>query len=245
MGFFDFLKSKDDTPKAKSPKELARLTRIVSSKLSQDYDRHDAIRDLAAMANEAGSKALLKRFDFTMEPSITDRDEKEMAAAGIVAAGEAALPAIRAYCATAESLTWPLKVLADIVSPEAFVDELLELLELFDTEYVRNSEPKVQLIQLLQDHPSEDVRLSTEPFLRDVNEGVRFAAAATVFATGSEASAVAMSEALEEEESLRVKNRIAGGLADKGWRIPEAMTGRVEAALPPEFAVAGGCVVRR
>src|SRR5690606_1022936 len=144
-GLFDFLKSKDSPPKPKSGKELARLTRIVGTKLSQDYDRQEAIRTLADMANAEGARVLLKRFDFAMEPSITDRDEKEAAAAGIIAAGEAAIPAIIAYASTAESLNWPLKVLAEIVDTERFVDELLELLEQFDTEYVRNSEPKIQL----------------------------------------------------------------------------------------------------
>jgi hypothetical protein len=42
-------------------------------------------------------------------------------------------------------------------------------------------------------------------------------------------------EALAEEESLRVRNRIAFGLADRGWPIPEELVETVQKALPPEF----------
>jgi HEAT repeat protein len=44
-------------------------------------------------------------------------------------------------------------------------------------------------------------------------------------------------DALAQEESLRVKNRVARGLEQAGWSIPEALTQRCEAALPPGYAV--------
>ena len=60
------------------------------------------------------------RFTFYVDPTITDQEEKEAASRGIVAAGEAALPAIREYCKKAESLTWPLKTLKQIVGEDAW-----------------------------------------------------------------------------------------------------------------------------
>lgn len=225
-----------------SQRELARLTRVVSNKMSQNYDRQDAIQALGELGNAEGARALLKRFDFSMEPSITDQDEKEAAVNGIAAAGQSALEPIRAYCARAESLTWPLKVLRQIVDADRMPDELLTLLDQFDTEYQRNPEPKIQLVSLLEEYPTAEVREAVEPFLMDVNESVRFHASGTLFAIGDAASAEGLIDALAEEESLRVKNRIARGLEQAAWTIPGDLAPRCEEALPPGFTVRAGVV---
>ena len=240
MGLFDLFSKKPagaPKPKEVSARELARLTRVVSNKMSQNYDRQEAIEALSQMANVEGAKALLRRFDFSMEPSIVDQDEKEAAAQGIVGAGGAALDAIHAYCARAESLTWPLKVLRQIVPSDQIGRELLTLLDQFDTEYLRNPEPKIQLIALLGEYRTDEVREAVEPFLLDVNEAVRFHACGTVFAMGNAESVEPLIEALGQEESLRVKNRIARGLEQAGWTLADDLAQRTASALPPGYAI--------
>ena len=245
MGLFDlFKKSSTSTPKPKSPKELARLTRLVGNKLAQDYDRQEAIAELSSLGTSEACRALLKRFDFNMEPSITDQDEKESAARGLVDAGQVALQPLRDYCARAESISWPLKVLRQIVEEEHLVDELLELLEQFDTEYLRNPEPKIQLITALEAYQGEEVRIAVEPFLTDVNENVRFHAVGTVFAMNDAAAIQPLLQALSEEESLRVKNRIAGGIEQRGWKIPEALVEGCKSSLPDTFELHGDSLIR-
>jgi hypothetical protein len=244
MGLFDFFKKSEGGEKTVSPRELARLTRLVSSKLSQNYDRQEAIGHLAAMKTPEAARVLLKRFDFTMDPSITDQEEKEAAAEGVLAAGEGAIQHIRNYCASAESLTWPMKVLRKLVAEDNYVDELLELLEQFDTEYVRNAEPKVQLITALAEYPREEVRLGVEQFLTDVNENVRFHAVGTTFAMADAAACGSLVRALAEEESLRVRNRIATGLAEQGWAVPVDLQSDCRSALPDGFALRDGKVTR-
>jgi HEAT repeat protein len=246
MGLFDLFSKKtasDSKSKEVSPRELARLTRLVSNKMSQNYERQEAIEQLSQMANAAGASALLRRFDFSMEPSIVDQDEKEAAVQGIVAAGQAALDPIHSYCARAESLNWPLKVLRQIVPNEQMVQELLTLLDLFDTEYMRNPEPKIQLISMLGEYKTPEVREAVEPFLSDVNESVRFHAAGTIFAMADAEALQPLIEALAQEESLRVKNRVARGLEQAAWEIPAELTERCEHALPPGYAIRSGKVV--
>lgn len=250
MGFFDLFKKSDDSAKSapaqsKGAKDVQRLARIVGNKLAQDYDRQDAIAQLSAMANADGARALLRRFDFAMEPSITDRDEKEAAVEGVVGAGEAAIGPIRDYCQRAEGVIWPLKILRRIVDKERFLDELLELLEGFDTEYIRNPEPKIQLINALEEFPCDDARLAVEPFLQDVNENVRFTAVGTTFAMKRSDSAAALVEAMKQEESLRVRNRIASGLAEQAWKLPETSLEAAKESLPPGFSLKDGIVVRQ
>jgi HEAT repeat protein len=248
MGLFDFLgkKKQDDAAPAakKGPKDVPRLSRLVGDKMAQNYDRQEAIDELAKAGTAEAAEGLLKRFTFTMEPSITDQDEKEAAAEGVAAAGVAAIEPIRRYCVRAESLTWPLKILRRIVPEGQIVDELLALLDEFDVEYMRNPEPKIQLISVLEEYPSEHVRIAVEPFLTDVNETVRFHAAVTVFAMNNEKSVPLLLKALSEEESLRVKNRIATGLVDKGWHVSKELADACRGALPPGFILDGERVRR-
>ncbi len=245
MGIFDFLSKKSDAPPRASQKEIARLERLLSNKLSQNFDRQEAIQELGRMGTAQAASALLKRFDWVLDPSITDQEEKESCMHGIVAAGEDALGPIRDYCKKAESLTWPLKVLRAIVKDDTeAAQELLGILDQFDTEYVRNAEPKVQIIQALEAYPSDDVRVAVEPFLGDMSEPVRFTAATTLFAVNDAASVVALVEALATEESRRVQNRIAQGLADKAWPISADAVPNATKALPPGFVIASGVVHR-
>lgn len=240
MGLFDlFSKKKADAPRASS-RELQRYERLLGNKLSQNLDRQEAIDNLCKMATAESAAVLLKRFDWQLDPSITDQEEKEACLQGIVAAGEAALEPVRAYCKKAESLMWPLKVLKRIVPPEALAEELLGLLDQFDTEYVRNVQPKVQLITELGEHRSDDVRVALEPFLQDMSEPVRFATTMSLFSIGDPASVPAFVAALESEESLRIKNRIAQGIAEAGWEIPADLTEICRKNLPPGFRLENG-----
>jgi len=241
MGIFDFLsKNKGDQPPRASQKEIARLERLLGNKLSQNFDRQEAIQELGRMGTAQAASALFKRFDWVLDPSITDQEEKESCMRGIVSAGEDALEPLREYCQKAESLTWPLKVLRAIITDEARVArELLAILEKFDTEYVRNAEPKVQLIQALEAYPTDEVRLAVEPFLGDMSEPVRFTSATTLFAINDPQSLPPLLAALESEESRRVQNRIAQGLVDRAWLIASDLGERTKRALPPGFRLAG------
>lgn len=239
MGLLDLFKKKESGP-SKQEREMARLEKLVSSKLSQNLDRQDALERLSRMGTARAAAALLKRFTWTLDPTITDHEEKELVVSGLVAAGEDALEPIRRHCGKAESLTWPMKALRQILSGDELLQELLTLLDQFDTDYVRNPEPKVQVLQVLGEYPSEEVRIAVEPFLTDANEAVRFAAVTTVFSVNDAQSVPSLVAALAEEESLRIKNRIASGLAERGWTLPEELQSTCGAALPPGYHLDAG-----
>jgi HEAT repeat protein len=210
VGIFDFLRK--DTKNAPSTggatssgdRKVSGPAKVVADKRAQTYDRMEAIQALAEMETPEAAAALLKRFNFTIDPSITDQDEKDLAFRGIVAAGKEAVPAVAEFCVKAEALTWPLKILKEVLDEEEYKDELLAILERFDTEYSRNVEPKLQLIQALEEVIHEDVREAIERFLEDVNETVRFRAVQTTFVQGNAASVEPLITLLESEESVRV-----------------------------------------
>lgn len=235
MGLLDLFRKSDRSAGPKVDREIARLERLVSNKLSQNLDRQDALEQLGRIGSAESAGVLLKRFNWHLDPSITDHEEKETAVQGIVNAGEAALEPIREYCRRAEGLTWPLKALEQIVPRERFVEELLLLLDQYDTEYVRNHEPKVQLLNALEAFPQQEVRVAVEQFLEDASEPVRFAAVNTVFAMGQDDAVVALATTLEREESLRIKNRIVQGLAERAWLVPQELCAAVRKQLPNGF----------
>jgi len=236
MGLFDIFKSKD-APKG-DEKELLRLQKMVSNKLSQNLDREDALVRLGEIGTPAAAKVLLTRFNWTLNPSIKDQEEKEQAVRGIVAAGDGALEAIRSYCIRAETLTWPLKALRQVVGEERYEGELLSLLDEFDTDYMRDPAPKVQLMQALSEFSSDDVRVAVEPFLQDLSEEVRFAAVATVLGCQNPDSVESLVAALVDEESLRVKNRICTGIVEQGMTVPAELIAKARGTFPPGFTVA-------
>ncbi|TKD04357.1 HEAT repeat domain-containing protein [Polyangium fumosum] len=254
MGIFDFLRSKgakSAPPSGNTPavdKKIAGPAKVVADKRAQTYDRLEAIQALVDMKTPEAAAALLKRFNFTIDPSITDAEEKDLAFRGIVAAGKDVVPAVIEFCTRAEALTWPLKVLDAVLDEDGYREELLDLLEGFDTEYARNVEPKIQIIQALEEVVHDDVRAAVERFFEDVNETVRFHAVQTTFAQAMSESVKPMIDLLVNEESVRVKNKVAEGLLVRGWTIPEDRRDAVADALGDTggYTVGeGGKIVKR
>lgn len=247
MGLFDLFKSKkSESTSPAGDKNVARFARTAGDKRAQNYDRMEALEALAKIRTEEAAAGLLRRFSFHIDPSITDQEEKDVAFRGILACGEVAIEPIRQFSAKAEALTWPLKVLKELLPADRYCEEVVGLLERFDTEYVRNVEPKAQLIGELEHCTSPEARRAAERFLEDVNESVRFVAVGSTLAQNEASSASPLSEALVAEESVRVKNRIVEGLAARGWSVPEACREGVARVLPREWALReDGTLARR
>jgi hypothetical protein len=129
----------------------------------------------------------------------------------------------RAHCKTAENLTLALKVLRDLLDDPSYEKELLDLLSAYDTEYTRNVEPKLNLLAALEDVRSEPVRQAAQSYLEDANETVRFHAVETTFKQGNPESLEHLVAMLRDEESVRVKNKVAEGLVRLGWTVPEGL----------------------
>ena len=252
MGFFDFFKggskkaghSERPKPPKSLDKNVARYGEAIH-KRAQNYDRQEAIEILSKAANGEAAAALLKRFTFVIEPSITDQEEKETCFRGVVSAGAEAIPAIREFCAKAESVTWPLRMMREILDEHEYVTEVLILLARLDIEYDRNPDPKIQLLGTLEEHKDPRVREAVERFLEDVHEPARFHAATTLLAQDDSAAAGPLARALVKEEAVRTSNRIAEGLATRAWPVPEADRAALADKLPRGFRVDEAGVVQR
>lgn len=251
MSWFDFFTAKSNADQAglsrrkrPSSNAIARHAQSISKK-AQPHDRQAALEALAKTRSAEAAPALLKRFTFAIDPSITDQDEREIAFRGVVDAGEEALPALRAFCSYAESVTWPLRIMRELLDDEQLTGELVELLEEWDTEYHRNPDPKVQLIGALERVRDPRVCAAVERFLEDFHEPARFQAVGTLLAQDAPEAAGPLARALVREEAVRTRNRIAEGLATRGWIVPETHRGPLAESLPRGYRLdADGRVVR-
>lgn len=248
MGLFDLFKGK---PKGKDGGEkksnpAAKYAEAAGSKRAQAYDRQEALQALAKMKTPEAAEAILRRFTFVIDPSITDQEEKEIALEGVLAAGKDAVEPVRAFAAKAESLAWPLKILKELLSEDELVDELLVWLSRWDTEYAKFIDPKLQILAALEDYRDPKIREAVTPFLEDVNEPARFHAVAALLAQREPESLDALLALLLDEESVRVRTKIADGLAALGWEVPDDKRDAVRKVLPHEFGIDGsGRVTKR
>ncbi len=244
MGLFDLFKAGDKGSRGKATPASKWADRI--DKRAQNYDRQEAIGALAKLATADAVEVLLRRFTFHIDPSITDQEEKDSAFRGILRAGPEALEPVRAFAERAESLAWPMKIAHELLDEEAYVEELLKWLSRWDTEYAKFSDPKLQLLVALEDHKHPAIRAAVEPFLEDVNEPARFHAASTLLAQDDPEVAGPLARVLADDESVRVRTRIAEGLAARAWPIPAAEREGARGGLPPGLTLDGsGRVAKR
>jgi HEAT repeat protein len=244
MGLFDLFKAGDKKAAAKANPAAKWADRL--EKRAQNYDRQEAINALSEMGTSEAVEVLLKRFTFHMDPSITDQEEKDAAFRGILKAGRAAVGPVRAFAAKAESLAWPMKIMDELLDEPEYVEELLKWLERWDTEYAKFVDPKVQILTALEEHRHPRIREEVERFLEDVNEPARFHSVSTLLAQEDAAAAPALARLIGDEESLRVRTRIAEGLATRGWTVPEDERDAARKGLPPGYALdASGLVTKQ
>jgi HEAT repeat protein len=248
MGLFDRFKGGARGEKKERPSKANPAAKWADrvEKRAQNYDRQEAIQALADLGTAESAEVLLKRFTFHMDPSITDQEEKDAAFRGILRAGKAAIEPVRAFAAKAESLAWPMKIMKELVDEGEYVDELLRWLSRWDTEYAKFVDPKVQLLAELEEHRHPHIRVEVERFLEDVNEPARFHAVAALLAQEDPEAAPALARLLGDEESVRVRGKVAEGLASRAWPVPDESRDAVRKGLPPAFALDGnGRITKR
>lgn len=236
MGLFDFLSKKN----AQTP--VQRLAVKAADKRGMAPDRWDALQALSKIDSEEAVEALLSRFTFYVDPTITDQEEKDSVFSSIVAKGTLAVEPIKRFIRKAESLSWPLKMLEQILSSEEVLEILLGLLRTMDTEYERDPQRKLQILAELEARRGPSVAEAVQPFLTDVHEPARYLAVGAVLAQDERATArEALVSALAKEESMRIKARILEGFGRDGWSVEAAKVGR----LPDGFSLDAQGVPRR
>ena len=209
MAFLGIFGKKSDHPAG-----VRKHAERVANKRAQAYDRWESIQALAQMKTKDSVVALLPRFTFYVQPSITDQEEKDAVFSALVEAGEVAIEPVAAFMRKAESISWAIKILDKVAPTDVVVGHLLELLATMDTEYQRDPERKNQILTTLAERKDPRIEAAVVRFLGDMNETVRFN---TVAVLSAQESVTAQSQAIVAclcaEDSVRVRNRIFDALA--------------------------------
>lgn len=228
MGLFDFLRGRN----AGGADPLQKHAERVLDKRAMSPDRFASIEYLCKVGTEEAWRALLPRFNFTVDPSITDREEKQFILEHISEARETAVEPVKEFLRKAQAVNWPIKMLRSLVPQEQFVAELIDVLSGEETAYQKNAERKIQAIIALEDCADPRVPDAIIPFLDDVSEDTRFHAVRTLLAQDDPKGAAPIFALLVRDDSLRIRTNVAEGLAEKGWACPEELREKVVPLLP-------------
>jgi HEAT repeat protein len=238
MGIFDFFRG-TGSGKTAVEKHAARL----ANKRAQAADRWESIQALASIGTAEAVDALLVRFTFQTDPSITDQEEKDAAFEAVVECGEVAIEPVKRFLRRAETVSWPLRLLERLVPPEEVTAELLVYAAELDLEYTRDPERKTSLLQALEERSDPRIVSGVTRFLEDIHETVRFLAVAVIDAqANAEEAREALLAALSREESVRVRARILDVCARRRWTVPSELEGKLTSGFARD---ASGAVVRR
>lgn len=236
MGLFDLFSKKG------GQSAVQKLAPKVADKRGLAPDRWEALQSLIKIDSEEAVEALLVRFTFYVDPTITDQEEKDAVFTAIVAKGALAVAPLKRFLAKAESLSWPLKMLDRVLSPDEVLNMMLDMLAKMDTEYERDPQRKLQILAELETRHGANVVSAVKPFLGDVHETARFHAVGAVLAQeNAEEAREELLQTLSREESMRIKARILDGFGQRGWVVDGARVGK----LPDAFTLDEHGVPRR
>ena len=231
MGVFDMF-SKE--------RSRERTASRAINKYSQSPDRLKAMQTLLEDGSPEALYAVMRRFGMLYDKTIDDEQEKEYLFDSLVEKGGVVLAPLKKYLLAAESISWPLRVLDKVVATkDEVVDVLAEVMTRHEPGYERDPTKKIQLLTHLAGIKSPRVPALVAPYLADMDTGVRYAAAEALLAQGDEAAA---SEPLlnlfvsDQEESLRLRIRIADGFAELGWALGDKRA-EVEKRLPDAYTI--------
>jgi hypothetical protein len=212
----------------------------VINKYAQSPDRLKAMQTLLADGSSEALYSVMRRFGMMYDKTIEDEQEKDYLFESLVEKGGVVLEPLKKYLLAADSISWPLRVLDKIVATkDEVIDVLTEVMKRHEPGYERDPTKKMQLLTHLAGIKNSRVPGLVAPYLADMDGEVRYAAAEALIQQGDEAAACEPLLAVfvsDQEESKRLRIRIAEGFADLGWPLGDKRA-EVEKRLPEAFTI--------
>ena len=198
---------------------IKRAIKKTLNKLAQSPERWAAMEVLRDDGGSEALYALCQRLSFQSQKNIEDEQEKAWVVATLIDKGTEALPTLRKYMNSSDSVAYPLQILESIGSPETILDVIDELLAGEPPGYTRDTTKRIQIIDWLgewKDGDDKQVLQRLQPYLNDFDENARFAVVNALSLRPIAEIAPPLIDRLlsPDEDSRRLKVRIAGVLAD-------------------------------
>ena len=215
--------------------------RRVNTKIKPD-DRRPALDLLAESGSDEAITALLGRLTFNYDNNmVSDEEEKTFVYETLVHLGlERVLPSLRKHLQGARSLSWGLRLASELCDAETIWTLISEILQAMEPGYTRDPTRKLQVLTFVGELEDERAVDALIPYTEDHDESVRFNVVEGLLQHENEKAREPLIKLLidEDEESLRIKNRICEGFIANGWTV-KGYRGSVEKALAEDFVVDG------
>ena len=234
MGVFDLF-SKDGRQQRARDKNISRAV----NKWSQSPDRMKALQALRDDGSPEALYGMLRRFGMMYDKTIEDEQEKDWVFEVLVERGAEIVAPIKKYLFTADSVSWPLRLLDRVAGKEEELAVIKAVLERHEPGYERDPTKKIQLLNHLAAVKDERVPPMIVPYLVDMDEGVRYAAVEALLRHKNEEAArepLLQHFVSADEDSLRIRLQIAEGFAEQAWLV-KGHRGEVEKKLPEQFQI--------
>ena len=232
MGVFDLF-SKDGRQQRALEKNISRAVH----KYAQSPDRLKALQCLRDDGSPEAIYGMLRRFGMMYDKTIEDEQEKDWVFETLVEKGASIIPPIQKYLFSADSVSWPLRLLDRVAGKEEELAVLKAVLERHEPGYERDPTKKIQLLNHLAGLKDDRAPALVVPYLADMDEGVRYAAVEALLRHKDEEVArepLLLHFVSNAEDSLRIRLQIAEGFSERGWLV-KGHRGEIEKKLPEQF----------
>ena len=242
MGWKDWF-SKD----GKESRAVARWGNRLMAKWSQTAERKRAIEALTEIGTDEAIVALLRRYEFRTEATITDEEEKEMVFQCVLQLGEDAIPGLQKYISTQTAIYWPVKALRRIAGDEAAAAHLLTAFDNIPDSFGENQERRQQLVANMREFVDEPrIKARLHELLEDEDEDVVIRAIDGLSARGGDREIVGaiVPIILADETSIRVRTLVMELMIEQEWNV-KVFRKKLAEKIPDSYFIDSTGVVRR
>jgi len=223
-------------------RKVEKLSRkILDRRLQSDFRREAiaTLSDLTLAGNDAALAALINRFSFTYDQSIHDREEKEQVAELLLQLKDRSIPFLKQFVKQAETVSWALKLLKKLTTTEAYIAELIGLLDYEDDAFDRiRIGRKMELLEAMKEVQDPSIVDAVLPLFDHVDDTIRFATIDVLEGQADLATRERLLEQFEKEaDSRRNQIRILELFARLDWPIKGHRSAIDATTLPRGFSL--------
>jgi hypothetical protein len=243
MSFLDKLFSSESGP---SERQIQRALKQITQIHGEAATRVAAMERLASWRTPESAAALLRRFTVQTPQASMDLEEKQYAVKLLAQMGNVAGEPILAYLKVEPDVTFPIKALKQILSPDEFHKALTGVLTGLSTGYTRWPEAKAVLIGNLPDDAFPQVVDIVTTLLEDEDDDVCIAAIDYLARNGDETVREKLLQTFFEAEARpRVRGRILDHFHEREWPVKGYRKKMEEAIALPFYLTAKGTIKRK
>ena len=223
------------TAEGREAGRIRRATKTLLERYAQHDARMEAVDKLRGIGTDEALYGLSRRFSATSENLGTDQDEKKYVRDLLVAEGEKSIAPLKRYIKGHDKVTWAIDALGELLPGDRLIPFLQELLQGGDPVLIRGDKA-VQILSAMADSHDPAVVPAIVDCLESDDDTVRFAAVECLETFGDESARVPFLERLvnDDEDSQRVRARIAQALMKLGWDV-KGFRKKVEERLPEPY----------